>query len=325
MRLINTKSLELSEFTAEKSPAWAILSHTWEAGEISQAEWNEIQEQPNSDYLREKAGYIKIKKLCSLCQGGISICRHADCTDTVCELPESSNCCLKMDQICQCEPLVIEWAWVDTCCIDKSSSAELSEAINSMFNWYRSAAVCIAYLGDVPGDDDVAGESSAFRKSRWFTRGWTLQELIAPIGHGVNFYSVDWEFLGSTTFTQRLLNNRLANQGLAQQVPHIELQDQGELGDNLSEAESNGADTEVRLDGSQIEIGLNDQQTESEPNRNTLPQAPNKSQTQGPPGKRSDRHLTIFLHRLKPSRQQSQMKSNPTIARHPGGVPPASN
>ncbi|OTB15397.1 hypothetical protein K445DRAFT_75351 [Daldinia sp. EC12] len=75
------------------------------------------------------------------------------------------------------------WDWVDTCCIDKTSSAELSEAINSMYQWYKESAVCYAYLTDV--DDNV---------SRWFTRAWTLQELIAP-SH-IIFYGRGWADIG---------------------------------------------------------------------------------------------------------------------------------
>ena len=70
--------------------------------------------------------------------------------------------------------------WIDSCCIDKASSAELSEAINSMYSWYAAATLCYVFLQDVDADDDPHGESSQFRKSEWFTRGWTLQELIAP-------------------------------------------------------------------------------------------------------------------------------------------------
>ncbi|KAH7075722.1 heterokaryon incompatibility protein-domain-containing protein [Paraphoma chrysanthemicola] len=65
-----------------------------------------------------------------------------------------------------------EWIWIDTCCIDKRSSAELSEAINSMYMWYWDSEICYAYLSDVPGPK--------FVEARWFTRGWTLQELLAP-------------------------------------------------------------------------------------------------------------------------------------------------
>ncbi|KAK4188581.1 HET-domain-containing protein [Podospora australis] len=88
-----------------------------------------------------------------------------------------------------------EYIWIDTCCIDKSSSAELSEAINSMFRWYREAHVCYAFLSDVDSDEDPAALGSEFSKSRWFTRGWTLQELIAP--PLVYFYASDWKEIGS--------------------------------------------------------------------------------------------------------------------------------
>lgn len=102
---------------------------------------------------------------------------------------------------------------VDTCCIDKSSSAELSEAINSMFAWYAYAYACYVYLSDVRDDTDrallanIAQENirtlehdaqihaTQFAKSRWWTRGWTLQELLAPIE--LTFYASNWTFLGT--------------------------------------------------------------------------------------------------------------------------------
>lgn len=87
-----------------------------------------------------------------------------------------------------------EWLWIDTCCIDKTSSAELSEAINSMYQWYRDSQVCYAYLTDcfLPS----GGMSDAdFCQSRWFTRGWTLQELLAP--GTVIFYDRDWREIGT--------------------------------------------------------------------------------------------------------------------------------
>lgn len=95
----------------------------------------------------------------------------------------------------------IKHAWVDTCCIDKSSSAELQESINSMFRWYRAAKECYAYLADVP-DEEGPEQMTAFRTSRWWTRGWTLQELIAP--KEVLFYSSGWSRLG-TRNNQRAL------------------------------------------------------------------------------------------------------------------------
>lgn len=83
-----------------------------------------------------------------------------------------------------------EYVWIDTCCIDKSSSAELSEAINSMFRWYAAAGICITFLSDVQ-----ATSTNSYTTSRWFTRGWTLQELIAP--PAVIFYDNLWNEFGS--------------------------------------------------------------------------------------------------------------------------------
>ncbi|OAG07811.1 HET-domain-containing protein [Paraphaeosphaeria sporulosa] len=87
----------------------------------------------------------------------------------------------------------LDYCWVDTCCINKSSSAELSEAINSMFRWYQNSKKCYVYLLDVSCRDFANGGQS-FRKSRWFTRGWTLQELIAPAC--VEFYSLEGKQIG---------------------------------------------------------------------------------------------------------------------------------
>lgn len=88
----------------------------------------------------------------------------------------------------------IHYIWVDTCCIDKSSSAELSEAINSMYLWYNDSLICFAFLDDVPCDDGIL-DTTKLRRSSWFTRGWTLQELIAP--KTMTFYSDEWVKLGS--------------------------------------------------------------------------------------------------------------------------------
>ncbi|KAN0077370.1 hypothetical protein V8E54_005674 [Elaphomyces granulatus] len=96
----------------------------------------------------------------------------------------------------------LQYFWIDTCCIDKSSSIELQAAINSMFRWYRDAAKCYVYLADVsrPAFDADVNSSKlpwevSFRKSRWFTRGWTLQELVAPAS--VQFFSKEGEQLGN--------------------------------------------------------------------------------------------------------------------------------
>ena len=87
-----------------------------------------------------------------------------------------------------------EWVWIDTCCIDKTSSADLSEAINSMYRWYRDSQVCYAYLTDCIVSPGISSDVE-FLQSRWFTRGWTLQELLAP--GTVIFYDRDWREIGT--------------------------------------------------------------------------------------------------------------------------------
>jgi hypothetical protein len=107
----------------------------------------------------------------------------------------------------------IHYVWVDTCCIDKSSSAELSEALNSMFRWYKNAIYCFAFLSDLPAGSQFRACDDV-RKCRWFTRGWTLQELIAPTT--VIFYDANWNFLGT-------------KQELAQEIQAITDVDEGVL------------------------------------------------------------------------------------------------
>jgi hypothetical protein len=98
-----------------------------------------------------------------------------------------------------------EYAWVDTCCINKKSSAELSGAINSMYQWYQRAEVCYAFISDVPSDDNHHQADSAFRKNRWFTRGRTLQELLAP--KHLTFLGSDWKDIGSKFSLRNLISN----------------------------------------------------------------------------------------------------------------------
>ncbi|KAK4209635.1 heterokaryon incompatibility protein-domain-containing protein [Rhypophila decipiens] len=88
----------------------------------------------------------------------------------------------------------IESVWIDACCIDKTNSTELSKSINSMFRWYKNSLCCFAYLCDAKEADHPSG--SRWFESRWFRRGWTLQELLAP--RQVFFYSADWKILGKS-------------------------------------------------------------------------------------------------------------------------------
>ncbi|KAM7189883.1 Heterokaryon incompatibility protein (HET) domain containing protein [Rhypophila sp. PSN 637] len=112
-----------------------------------------------------------------------------------------------------------EYFWVDTCCINKSDSTELSEAINSMFSWYAKAVHCYVYLSDVGYEEiceykkvepDGYTESmglAQLRRSRWFTRGWTVQELLAP--RDVRFFSSDGAFVFSKTDDFRIIIHEL--------------------------------------------------------------------------------------------------------------------
>lgn len=162
MRLINTHSLKLEEYNNDDAPPYAILSHTWGNEEVSFEEMMKTSRtRTGAEKLRRKAGFYKI-------EGSARIARGDG----------------------------YGFIWVDTCRIEKISSAELSEAINSMFRWYQRSEVCYAYLTDIPGDDNtVSPRSHQIRHSRWFTRGWTLQELLAPI-HLV-FYSATRDPLGA--------------------------------------------------------------------------------------------------------------------------------
>jgi hypothetical protein len=105
----------------------------------------------------------------------------------------------------------LQYIWVDTCCIDKSSSAELSESINSMFMWYKMANVCYAYMEDVPSIGDGQFSKRTFAQSRWFTRGWTLQELLAP--SVLYFFTAEWDNMGSK---QRLASQISTITGISQ-------------------------------------------------------------------------------------------------------------
>lgn len=155
MRLLGSADLTLYEFPSDAIPRYAILSHTWGNGEVTLQELN-------GGGATGKAGFEKIT-------GAASRAKEQQ----------------------------IPYIWIDTCCIDKTSSSELSESINSMFKWYRNAQVCYAYLSDVSNTDDVwnSDKTGSVQRSRWVTRGWTLQELIAPTK--MEFLSKDWALVGT--------------------------------------------------------------------------------------------------------------------------------
>ncbi|KAJ4357571.1 uncharacterized protein N0V89_002147 [Didymosphaeria variabile] len=152
MWLLHVDTFELKEFIGT-NPPYAILSHTWASDEIPFAEMRKAKYR---DLAKQKTGFSKIDGCCARA---------------------------KADGYA--------WVWIDSCCIDKRSSAELSEAINSMFKWYQCSRICYVYLSDVPGGNE---DFDVVAKSRWFTRGWTLQELLAP--RDLLFLAQDWTVLG---------------------------------------------------------------------------------------------------------------------------------
>ena len=168
MRLLYTTSDGHFRFTkdiirADGIPPYAILSHTWGDEEVV---FDDVRTSDVKDLEKKKKGGWEKIRFCA---------RQA-----------------KLDGL--------EHFWVDTCCIDKANNTELSEAINSMFRWYQRADKCYVYLQDVQSKSSAKDHrpssqwKTAFRASRWFTRGWTLQELVAP--SSVEFFSADGARLG---------------------------------------------------------------------------------------------------------------------------------
>jgi len=184
MRLINIKAFlereqvmnnsgrvnrrtKVLEFADDETTKYAILSHRWiDPTEVDYEEIVDLakMESEESDEIRQRLGYKKILASCEQAKGE-----------------------------------GYEWLWVDTCCIDKRSSAELSEAINSMYRWYGNSTVCYAYLHDVAGSSlPTESDHEKYPNSNgwpeWFSRGWTLQEMIAP--RNVQFFNNDWHPIG---------------------------------------------------------------------------------------------------------------------------------
>jgi hypothetical protein len=125
----------------------------------------------------------------------------ADFTDTSHTKPGWDKI-FKCTKLCRHEGW--QWVWIDTCCIDKSSSSELSEAINSMFAWYQKASICYAFLSDVTSKRREQRQGQ-FAESRWFTRGWTLQELIAPAY--LIFLDSEWTEIGTRAYLSSIIED----------------------------------------------------------------------------------------------------------------------
>ncbi|KAF2844750.1 HET-domain-containing protein, partial [Plenodomus tracheiphilus IPT5] len=163
--------LTITSFDDDELPLYAILSHTWGADK-EEVTFADIKNSGG----KAKPGYEKIR-----------FCGEQARQDG------------------------LEYFWIDTCCINKTNKAEHSHAIQSMFWWYQNATRCYVYLSDVLTRkrklDDMLGKFAwepAFRSSRWFTRGWTLQELLAP--SKVEFFSLEWEKLGDKTSLMSLIH-----------------------------------------------------------------------------------------------------------------------
>lgn len=188
MRLLQRKDNDSFALThnfvkEEEVPMYAVLSHTW-GDENEEVTFDDVM---GGKAQRKTIGYEKIR-----------FCSEQAVKDG------------------------LQYFWVDTCCINKSSSQELQETITTMYQWYRKATRCYVYLTDVSVSEDEVGDSvpsppweAVFRSSRWFTRGWTLQELLAPTS--VRFYSVQGTRLGDKTSLQRQIHR-------ATGIPHEALQ-----------------------------------------------------------------------------------------------------
>jgi hypothetical protein len=174
MHLLNVFTGRLEEYFGSQIPSYAILSHTWGLEEVTFLDIQNISSgHPNSstgtatdhqahalsDSSTERKIFEAVHPPSVQRKSGYAKIRYA------------------------CRQAILDshtYVWIDTCCIDKSSSAELTEAINSMFRWYQDAAICYAYLEDIMLEKGADLTVDSICSSKWFTRGWTLQELLAP-------------------------------------------------------------------------------------------------------------------------------------------------
>ncbi|EJT76751.1 hypothetical protein GGTG_06667 [Gaeumannomyces tritici R3-111a-1] len=159
MRLIDTTTLRLGEDAPEPDGGYAIFSHKWGLEEVTFQDMTQLDQST----LRGKAGYAKVENVCRIAR-----------------------------------EMGLQRVWIDTCCINKDSSAEVSQCLNAMFRWYKKSTVCIVYLHDFrPGPGLKLGQGlvDSLAECQWFQRAWTLQELIAP--EYVRFFDHEWKLFGS--------------------------------------------------------------------------------------------------------------------------------
>jgi hypothetical protein len=168
MRLLRldttTQTWRLEDFAGQFVPFYAVLSHRWGSNE-DEVKFEDIQDGKRMFDDRSKPGYDKLR--------------------------------FSYDQVMRSG---LRYFWIDTCCIKKTDSSELARSLNSMFYWYQRAAICYVYLSDVSIDDTTAAPGAfkwayALAKSKWFTRGWTLQELLAP--SSVAFFTKEGHLIGN--------------------------------------------------------------------------------------------------------------------------------
>jgi hypothetical protein len=172
MRLLHLDALGrpvLTDFGGKPIPPYAILSHRWSDSEVL------IEDITSEAYNEKKEGYKKLQ-----------FCAKQAAQDN------------------------LQYFWIDTCCIDRWNNKERSKAINSMFQWYKNAVQCYVFLSDVSVSTTTEGSprsnwEASFCASAWFTRGWTLQEMIAPIS--VNFFSCEGHHIGDKASLDQLLHD----------------------------------------------------------------------------------------------------------------------
>jgi hypothetical protein len=175
MRLIHVETHELREFN-EPPNEYAILSHRWiDDQEVRLQDWEAYvaKQEPTSSQVQYKSGFIKIQNACT-----------------------------------QAKKRGLEWMWADTACIDKTNHLEVGKSINLMFSWYQFASVCFVYLHDTSNGNqhiEWTKDPPVVRKMpEWFTRGWTLQELLAP--SKVLLFDQDWNCLGDRRELAKVIN-----------------------------------------------------------------------------------------------------------------------
>ncbi|KAI0744293.1 heterokaryon incompatibility protein-domain-containing protein [Daedaleopsis nitida] len=170
MRLLDTTTGEFHWVNNPREVRYAALSHVWSK-----------QESDGENYVPEQT-YQEVLKIqrSAKAKDEVPLTRLSEKIRMACEIARTHG---------------FEYIWIDSCCIDQSSSAELSEAINSMYEWYSCSNLCYAYLKDVTVKEEPGAHHADFPRSEWFRRGWTLQELIAP--QNVLFLSDDWNDIGT--------------------------------------------------------------------------------------------------------------------------------